>query len=299
MCRNVLFAIVLCLGIMQPYSPAGQAKRSIADIVADLKKGDKEKFKAIEELEALGEQAGQAVPALLELLPPKNEDVRLHVAMAMAKIGKPAVAPLTKALGAHYPDKIDTAKIDDLIKRLGSGNFGVRDQARKELEAIGLPALEALRKASTGRDVESNRRAREIVTTIEGYADSRFYLVWGLAFVGPPAKSATPVVLKALADPSAPVRRKAAYTLGRIDADPDAVVEALVAALADNDVREAAAEALPKMPKAAVPVLIKALKVGNEGTLPMVIKTLGKIGAEAAPAIPDLEALLLAYKASA
>jgi HEAT repeat protein len=301
MCRNVLFAIVLGLGILQPYSQAGQAKRSIADIVADLKKADKEKFKAIEELEALGEKAGQAVPALLELLPAKNEDVRLHVAMAMAKIGKPAVAPLSKALGAHYPDKIDAARIDDLIKQLGSGNFGVRDKARKELEAIGLPALEALRKASTGREVESNRRARELVTTIEGYADRRFYLVWGLAFVGPPAKSATPVILKALADPAAAVRRKAAYTLGRIDADPDSVVEALVAALADkdNDVREAAAEALPKMPKAAVPVLNKALKEGNEEALPMVMKTLGKIGADAAPAIPDLEALLLAHKASA
>src|SRR6516165_10385140 len=111
MCRNVLFAMVVGLGILQPYSQAGQAKRSIADIVADLKK------------------------------PAKNEDVRLHVAMAMAKIGKPAVAPLSKALAAHYPDKVDAARIDDLIRQLGSGSFAVRDKARKELEAIGLPAL--------------------------------------------------------------------------------------------------------------------------------------------------------------
>src|SRR5207249_6091315 len=38
---------------------------------------------------------------------------------------------------------------------------------------------------------------------------------------------------------------------------------------------------------------------GDEATLPMVIKTLGKIGADAAPAIPNLERLLLDNKASA
>ena len=68
----------------------------------------------------------------------------------------------------------------------------------------------------------------------------RFYAIWSLAFIGPPAKIATPVVVKALSDKAADVRRKAAYALGRIDADPETVAPALVNALgdADDDVRQ-------------------------------------------------------------
>ena len=112
---------------------------------------------------------------------------------------------------------------------------------------------------------------------IEGQADIRFYLVWGLAFVGTEAKTRTPVVIKALADPSAAVRRKAAYALGRIDADPDTVVPGMVEALGDTDtdVRDAIAASLPKMSKVAVPVLIKALTSEKKDLRHMAIKILG------------------------
>ena len=232
--RTVFSLIVLILGswsIPAPSCQAGQGKRSIADIVADLKKAGAEKLKAIAELEALGEKAAEAAPALIELLPAKNEDVRLGSVMALGKIGQPAVEPLSKA-------------------------FASKD------------------------------------------ADVRFYAIWGLAFVGPSAKSAMPIVVKALADPSAQVRRKAAFALARIDADPDAVVEGLVAALSDTDtdVRDAVASALPKMSKAAVPVLIKALRDDKKELRPMAIKILGEIGAAAAAAVPELRTFLLEYK---
>jgi HEAT repeat protein len=294
--RIILFCSLLLVGLPTVLS-AAQPKRSITDLIADLKKADEVKLKAIAELEALGDKAGEAVPALIDLLLTKNEDVRLHVVMAMAKIGQPAVGPLSKALASYYPDpdKIDTKKIDALVKKLGSGNFAERDQARKELETIGMPALEPLRKAAKNSDLEASRRATELVKTIEAQADIRFYLTWGLAFVGPQAKDATPVVIKALSDPTAQVRRKAAYTLGRIDPDPITVAPALVAALADadNDVREACAGALPKMSKAAVPELIKALKGDQKGLWILSMKILGEIGAESAKAIPDLRDRLL------
>src|ERR1700722_15158544 len=132
--RNIVVIILLGLGawgLLIPHGQTGQGKRSVAELVAELKKGDKEKFAAIEELAALGEKAADAAPALIDLLAMKNEDVRLQVALAMEKIGRPAVAPLSKA----------AASSDSAI---------------------------------------------------------RFYAIWGLAFVGPPAKSATPIVLKAL-----------------------------------------------------------------------------------------------------
>ena len=142
MCRNVLVVVMLGLGVLAPQAQA-QTKKSVAELIADLKKADPEKLKAIEELESLGEKAGDAVPAMIDLLPAKNEDVRLHVAMAMAKIGKPAVGPLGKALAVHYPsEKIDPAKVADLVKKLASINFAERDKAHKDLETIGFPALE-------------------------------------------------------------------------------------------------------------------------------------------------------------
>jgi HEAT repeat protein len=107
MCRNVLLVTLLGLGcwlVPSPPSQADEPKRSIADLVADLKKGDKEQLRAIQELEALGDKAAEAVTALVELLQSKNEDVRLQATMALGKIGRPAVAPLSKALAAKDAD---------------------------------------------------------------------------------------------------------------------------------------------------------------------------------------------------
>src|SRR5262249_43407076 len=58
-------------------------------------------------------------------------------------------------------------QIAKLIEQLGSANFGERELASKKLDAIGLPALEALRKDAQGRDAEVRRRAEELVQKIE------------------------------------------------------------------------------------------------------------------------------------
>ncbi len=234
-----IIAVVILLGVSVPCSRAAQGKGTVQEMIAELKKGEPEQLKALEALEALGEKAAEATPALIELFAQKNESVRLQAAITLGKIGAVAVAPLTNTLEAHYADKPKDAT---------------------------TPA--------------------------------RFYLVWSLAFIGPSAKSATPTVVKALADPAPDVRRKAAYALGRIDAEPAKVVNALVSALADsdNDVRQTAAESLPKMSTAAVPVLIQALQTGKDELRPVAIRILGQIGAESAPAIPELKTLLLEGK---
>ena len=299
--RNV-FVLVLALSSIAISSGQATEERSVAELIAELKKNDPEKLKAIEALDALGPKAAEAAPALVNLLATKNEDVRLHATMALGKIGEPAVAPLKTYLDERYliPKNLD--QVENLIKKLGSTNFNERDKARKELEAMGFHALTALRKAAKmGDDLETSRRADDIARTIEGTAATRFYAVWSLAFIGAPAKNATATVLKALSDPANDVRRKAAYTLGRIDAEPDQVVHALVNALgdSDNDVRQTAAGSLPKMSKAAVPVLTKALSADKAELRSMAIKILGDIGTEAAPAIPELNAILVQGKSDA
>jgi uncharacterized protein (TIGR03067 family) len=53
-----------------------------------------------------------------------------------------------------------------LIKQLGHDKFAKREQASKELDAIGEPALGALRKATSDEDAEIRHRATKIVAII-------------------------------------------------------------------------------------------------------------------------------------
>jgi hypothetical protein len=66
----------------------------------------------------------------------------------------------------------DAAKIDKLIEQLGSSKFDEREQANKALDAIGAPALEALRKAAKSEDAEVRMRAAELVKAIESRVES-------------------------------------------------------------------------------------------------------------------------------
>src|SRR3954470_1555542 len=55
-----------------------------------------------------------------------------------------------------------TDRIERLVKQLGSDRFAEHVRARRELEAIGAPALPALR-AAAGADGDLGRRAAELV----------------------------------------------------------------------------------------------------------------------------------------
>jgi outer membrane biosynthesis protein TonB len=68
--------------------------------------------------------------------------------------------------------KNDADKIDQLIEQLGSGTFKDREAATKALDAIGAPALEKLRKAAEGEELEIKRRATELIKRIEKRAES-------------------------------------------------------------------------------------------------------------------------------
>jgi hypothetical protein len=81
------------------------------------------------------------------------------------------------SLAASLPSPADQApskeKIDKLIEQLGSGSFEEREQASKELSALGAPVLEALRKAAKNGDPEVRKRAAELLPKIEAQAESK------------------------------------------------------------------------------------------------------------------------------
>jgi hypothetical protein len=68
---------------------------------------------------------------------------------------------------AADPPKADAEQIAKLIKQLSSDDFTVREKATKELEAIGTPALEALREATKSDDTEVKYRAKAILEKVE------------------------------------------------------------------------------------------------------------------------------------
>src|SRR5947209_3413574 len=59
------------------------------------------------------------------------------------------------------------AEVERLIEQLGSEKFAGREAASKRLAAIGEPALDALHKALSSRDLEVRCRARRIVAAVE------------------------------------------------------------------------------------------------------------------------------------
>jgi hypothetical protein len=71
----------------------------------------------------------------------------------------------------------DAAAIDKLIAQLSSEDFDTRNQATKSLDAIGEPALDALRKAAeTNADPEVRMRSATLVRLIEQRAASSSFL---------------------------------------------------------------------------------------------------------------------------
>ena len=101
-----LGAMILAVG------SASAGQRSVAELIGELKKADAEKYKAMDELAGLGEKASSAVPALIDLLPSKSEDIRLNATITLGKIGKPAVEPLTVALASSEADVLGKTDLE-------------------------------------------------------------------------------------------------------------------------------------------------------------------------------------------
>jgi hypothetical protein len=72
--------------------------------------------------------------------------------------------------------KPESGRVAALIGRLDSRDFAEREQAKKALEALGAPALEALRQAARTGTLEARRRAAALVRVIERRAEAAPFL---------------------------------------------------------------------------------------------------------------------------
>jgi HEAT repeat protein len=189
----------------------------------------------------------------------------------------------------------DLRQLDSLIRQLGSDSFRKREEASQKLVSLGLPALEPLREASTGAELEFIRRARVCIQeiarrniqwstplaavrvlvrrqapgTVEALLAYVPYAVdeecqeeiwYALDALAVPAGKANPAMVAALQDGLAARRAVAGCILGRQgDAKQKLAVRQL---LADRDpmVRLRAAQGLlAGKDEAALPVLVALL----------------------------------------
>jgi HEAT repeat protein len=123
-------------------------------------------------------------------------------------------------------------------------------------------------------------------------AKVRVHAAEALGQIGAAAKEAGPAIGALLSDPNLHVRRAAIRAIGKIRLEPKVSIPLLMKTVDDSDpaVRLGALDALAELGKEAVPPLVEAL--GHEKTAYWACLALGELGADAAPAVAELQRLL-------
>src|SRR5947209_7742248 len=99
--------------------------------------------------------------------------MRTHTLLPLLALGLGlGVLAATPARSADSAEKPDADKITKLVKQLGSDDFDDREKASAALDAIGAPALDALRDALKSSDEEIHKRAETLVAKIEKRQES-------------------------------------------------------------------------------------------------------------------------------
>lgn len=219
----------------------------------------------------------------------------------------------------------DQKRLRDLVKKLGSNIYSIREPARKELLEKGIVALPFLREALSNTPLETKRRSELCIAEISTKNNPAVPIAAAHLLTRPPLKKSSPAetirtllayipfadddnveeeiltcltllslrepaiepeLLKALADVS-PVRRSAAaYVLGHVGTKTHI---AKAAPLLDDPhaiVRLRAAQGmLAARDKAALPTFVKLLTALPDAYVPRVEEVLHRVAEDKAPTI--------------
>src|SRR5262245_24124097 len=91
---------------------------------------------------------------------------KIEVTTPYGQLAVPAHEIRAVEFGLHFPDGYD-AKIQQAVKSLGGDNFRERDQASKTLLDLGPYSYPAVMEASLTKDLETSRRAKELVKQLQ------------------------------------------------------------------------------------------------------------------------------------
>jgi HEAT repeat protein len=282
----LLLPAVLCLGGLaaEPSQKEPQGKRPVADLIADLKKGEKERTLALQELEQLGDKAAPAVPALMELVAGKDEFARVSAVIVLGKIGKPAAEPLSRAL---------TAKDEDMrfYAAWGLGLVGPPAREAAPLLATALtdksPQVRRMAAFALGRVNPDPDAAAPALVAALGDDDADVRQAAAAALI-PLGKAAVPGLVKAAQGKKDALRNLAIKTLGDLGAAAEPAIPALKALLQDKATAELAADALAGIGAPAVAALTATAADDSEAVRALAVRSLQKVGAPAVTALVDL-----------
>ncbi|MEK6237744.1 MAG: HEAT repeat domain-containing protein, partial [Planctomycetales bacterium] len=231
-------AFALCVFLLAADEPSNVAAK-IQKAVQDLKEGDlNQRRSAARALAGLSRRAAPAVPAMIEALQDEpDRQARWMLLFGLGRIG-PAAAPLVPAI----------------FKALGRMEGATPPYVTSELFAnLGPAAIPHLIEALENPD----GRVREIAASVLGK-------------IGPPAKAATPALVRLTRDPFYPVRSAAIRALDEIDgaqtdaAQTDAATLMKIINEGDYQLQPAAVIALGDTGDSAhVPFLVSLLRKGR------------------------------------
>jgi len=212
-------------------------------------------------------------------------------------------------VGKHHPAKAREA-VAVLVQFSNDANPTISKAAIVALGDIGPPAAHVVAElARTFKQSTDDNLRVTIVETLgkigspessslfqsaltDGSLRVRGGAAVALGQLGPAAKEAVPALLEALQDPAREVRVQAASALGKIGPVHPRVVPALLAELEQENVREAAAQALVAIGPATHPQLLPALnrllKSPFRDAREVALRTIGKLGPTAKGFVPLL-----------
>ena len=300
-------------------SDAREALPALLLIAKDEKEATDLRLAAIESVGAIGAWNEEVAPGLASLVRDPQPRVRLAAVRALAQL-EIAAAPATDALIAALRDAelrpdatrslaaIGAQAVEPLARAAEDpdpADGAVRKAARDALASIGSPSVEPLIKGLRGRaDYESsvsalarigNPAVQSLMKGLEDKSDRvRRGAADALRKIGPGAKEAAPALAKAANDANPQVRAAAQSALAAIGPTREPEVKAILWGVRDHDarVRNAAATALRKIgPDAeppAVGALSSALTDRRWHVRAEAADALGRVGAGAAVAVPDL-----------
>src|SRR5437868_14927277 len=92
---------------------------------------------------------------------------RLLCLALLVGLGLGVHAAFQRDVAASGQQQDDQQRIAELVKKLGSMNYNEREKAKRDLEAIGMPALEQLRQAGKDSDLETKTRCEKLIKKLE------------------------------------------------------------------------------------------------------------------------------------
>jgi HEAT repeat protein len=279
---------------------------------------------AAEVLGGLGPDAEPAILNLMDLLDDEDPETAWVAAVALGGVGRPALQPLLIRLRSKkakndlatvalaklgkdaVPSLLDALKSDDPALRLRAALAlgGMASPPREALSAV-LALLAEWTEAPEGDAFAATVGVTGVAARRRDSAATRRLVAAAGRFRGAAAE-AVPILAPLVKDRSPALRRVTAEALGAMGPAARPAIPALRELAADTEhdypAAAAAAAALVAIPldqKEDVPILVELLKNNSlpEETRARVVETFGRLGPDAADAVPALLEVLEKRKA--